>query len=151
MWKERNLKMESIRIAEQGNKKATEELSHRFAVLFCCLQDDHHGRGAGDLSGVGSAAGYQVHLLWTSGDGVHPVAEEPHHHFCPRPDLSEAHWHLLQEGDVCFPAPGHHPVCIRPRVSQSDWKRCVPLSDRRLWLCRQTDEQHHHIRLYFIF
>lgn len=131
--------MESIRIAEQGNKQATEEVSHRFAVLFCCLQDDHHGRGAGDLSGFGSAAGYQVYLFWASGDGVHPVAEEPHHHFCPRPDLSEAHWDLLQEGDVRFPAPDHHPVCIHPRVSQSEWERWVP-SDRQTGGCvdRQT-------------
>lgn len=85
--------LSSIHSRTQGNKKSKDE--HFFPVWSCCLQDDNYGCGAGDLSGISSAAGNQVHLLWASGDGVNSVTEEPHHHFCPCPHPTEAHWDML--------------------------------------------------------
>lgn len=94
-----------------------------YVVVPPVPQNDHHGHRAGHLSGLGSAAGYQVHLLWAGWDGVNVVLEEPHYNVKPCPDTTSGHWDLLQEGALCPAALGPDRGCHR--TCQQGRQRCV--------------------------
>lgn len=96
-----------------------------YLSLSPLLQDDHHGHRASHLSGAGSAARHQVHLLWAGWNGVHAVPEEPHHHVSVGPDAASANGGLLQDGAVRPATPGSHSARGGPRRCQQGTHGCV--------------------------
>lgn len=143
--------MESIRIAEQGNEKLQRNSA---IILLCCLVACRMiTMDVEQVICLALALLLAIKYIFFEQVEMESTLSLKNPITISAPALtSRRPTETCCRKEMCVSQPLATTQSVSVPESASQTERGVSLrTDRRLWLCRQTDEQHRHIHLYFIF